>query len=195
MMNTADRSIALLDTALRRRFDFKELAPDPGILQQVGGIDLPAVLRAIDGRLEWLIDRVMKTQIVPLIAEYFHDDWGKVQAVLGGGDDFVRREPLSTPPGIDSDGEERYRWTACEPPFPVEAYARLVSGSAERAAEEGEDRSAPDGPPCSTPSGSGRNGASAKTVRSGARRTGCKPRPKPPRRGLKFSSSSARAGA
>ena len=162
-MNTADRSIALLDTALRRRFDFEELAPDPDLLQQVDSIDLPAVLRAINGRLEWLldrdhlvghawfmkaadkddVDRVMKTRIVPLIAEYFHDDWGKVRSVLGGGDDFVRRESLSAPPGIDSDGEERYRWTACEPPFRVEAYARLVSGSPRRAAEEGEDRSAP----------------------------------------------------
>ena len=162
-MNTADRSIALLDTALRRRFDFEELAPEPGILRAVGSIDLPAVLRAINDRLEWLldrdhlvghawfmgaedkddVDRVMKTRIVPLIAEYFHDDWGKVQAVLGGGDDFVRRESLSAPPGIEGDEEERYRWTVCEPSFPVEAYARLVSGSPRRAAEEGEDRSAP----------------------------------------------------
>ena len=162
-MNTADRSIALLDTALRRRFDFEELAPDPDVLRPVDGIDLPAVLRAINDRLEWLldrdhlvghawfmkaankddVDRVMKSRIVPLIAEYFHDDWGKVRAVLGGGDDFVRRESLSAPPGIDGDGEERYRWTVCEPPFPKEAYARLVSGSAEQAAEEGEDRSPP----------------------------------------------------
>ena len=162
-MNTADRSIALLDTALRRRFDFEELAPDPDVLRPVDGIDLPAVLRAINGRLEWLldrdrlvghawfmkaadkddVDRVMKSRIVPLIAEYFHDDWGKVRAVLGGGDDFVRRESLSAPPGIDGEGEERYRWTVCEPPFPKEAYARLVSGSSRRAAEEGEDRSPP----------------------------------------------------
>ena len=162
-MNTADRSIALLDTALRRRFDFEELAPDPDTLQPVDGIDLPAVLRAINGRLEWLldrdhlvghawfmkaadkddVDRVMKTRIVPLIAEYFHDDWGKVRAVLGGGDDFVRRESLSAPPGIDDEGEERYRWTACEPPFAEEAYARLVSGAPRQAAGEDGDRSAP----------------------------------------------------
>ena len=162
-MNTADRSIALLDTALRRRFDFEELAPDPGLLQPADGIDLPAVLRAINGRLEWLldrdhlvghawfmkaadkddVDRVMKNRIVPLIAEYFHDDWEKVRAVLGGGDDFVRRESLSAPPGIDDEGEERYRWTACKPPFPKEAYARLVSGAPRQAAGEDGDRSAP----------------------------------------------------
>ena len=162
-MNTADRSIALLDTALRRRFDFEELAPDPDVLRPVDGIDLPAVLRAINGRLEWLldrdhlvghawfikaadkndVDRVMKNRIVPLIAEYFHDDWEKVRSVLGGGDDFVRRESLSAPPGIDGDGEERYRWTACKPPFPKEAYARLVSGAPRQAAGEDGDRSAP----------------------------------------------------
>lgn len=159
-MNTADRSIALLDTALRRRFEFVELAPDPEKLQiakEATDIDLPAMLRAINARLEWLydrdhqighawlmnvetredVDRVMRHKIIPLIAEYFYDDWRKVQAVLGGSNDFVQGIPLNPPPGLENEtGEERYRWTINKS-FPADAYTRLVSGnsSAEEASE------------------------------------------------------------
>ena len=149
-MNTADRSIALLDTALRRRFRFEEMAPDPGKLKKdVDGIDLRAVLRTINERLEWLLDRdhlighawlmgardkaqvdgIIRNKIIPLIAEYFYDDWSKVRAVLGGGDDFVQGEELKPPPGLgDDSGEDRYRWTIRDS-FDDGAYARLISGS------------------------------------------------------------------
>ncbi len=154
-MNTADRSIALLDTALRRRFDFEELPPNPDLLRDdVEGIDLPTVLRTINDRLEWFIDRdhlighawlmgaktkaevdrVMRRKIIPLIAEYFYDDWEKVHAVLGNTDDFVKGEPLSPPPGIDDAGEDRYRWTVQEK-FEEGAYDRLISGSGQTDAE------------------------------------------------------------
>ena len=148
-MNTADRSIALLDTALRRRFQFEELVPTPELLKPVAGIDLAAVLRAINRRLEYFIDRdhlighawlmgtttkaqiddILRHKIIPLIAEYFYDDWQKVRAVLGDTNDFVRRDPLDAPPGPhDEEGDEkRYRWTV-QPAFNEAAYGGLVAG-------------------------------------------------------------------
>ena len=148
-MNTADRSIALLDTALRRRFEFEELTPEPGKLKTVDGIDLPDVLRAINERLEYLIDRdhrighawlmgahtradvdrIMRHKIIPLIAEYFYDDWRKVRAVLGGTDDFVHGEPLNRPPELGDDiGEgERHRWSIRKE-FAEDAYDELMKG-------------------------------------------------------------------
>ena len=147
-MNTADRSIALLDTALRRRFRFEEMPPRPDLLEVVDGVDLPRVVTAMNKRLEYLVDRdhlighawfmdakdrpdvddVMRHKVIPLIAEYFYDDWSKVRAVLGGTDDFVTREPLGAPPGLDDAmGEDRYSWTVREQ-FTEDAYERLVTG-------------------------------------------------------------------
>ena len=147
-MNTADRSIALLDTALRRRFEFEELVPRPDLLGDVEGINMQKMLRAMNDRLEWLVDRdhlighawlmgaetkadvdrIMQRKIIPLIAEYFYDDWEKVRAVLGGTNDFVKKEELSLPPGIEDVGEARYRWTV-QKKFTAEAYDRLVKGT------------------------------------------------------------------
>ena len=150
-MNTADRSIALIDTALRRRFQFEELAPDPSKLKEdVDGIKLREVLKAINERLEYLIDRdrlighawlmqaetkadvdsVMRHKIIPLIAEYFYDDWRKVSAVLGDTDDFIQRQELQRPPGLEEAevDEDRFRWTMKKEEFPLEAYSRLIAG-------------------------------------------------------------------
>lgn len=148
-MNTADRSIALLDTALRRRFDFEEIAPDPARLDRAKaatGVDLPRILETINQRLEYLVDRdhlighgwlmqakdrrgldkIMRRKIIPLIAEYFYDDWNKVRAVLGATDDFVERVQLQAPPGLDEDTvEQRYQWTV-QSEFADDAYKRLV---------------------------------------------------------------------
>ena len=148
-MNTADRSIALIDTALRRRFQFEEMSPNAELLvgaQKRSGIDLPRVLRTMNERLEYLVDRdhlighawfmaaesredvddIMCHRIIPLIAEYFYDDWSKVRAVLGGGDHFVKREKLKKPPELDDDpSDDRYRWTV-QDAFPDDAYEHLV---------------------------------------------------------------------
>lgn len=101
-MNTADRSIALMDTALRRRFEFIEMMPKPQELKKIEEIDLQEMLKAINDRIEYLYDRehtighayfmgiknlddlkrVFQTKIIPLLQEYFYEDYAKINAVL-----------------------------------------------------------------------------------------------------------------
>lgn len=119
-MNTADRSLALLDTALRRRFEFVPVMPDardePGapleglrVSSGVQVIDVPRMLDAINQRVEALYDRdhcighayftplakfpdgderlvalqqVFRTRLLPLLEEYFFEDWQKIRLVL-----------------------------------------------------------------------------------------------------------------
>lgn len=104
-MNTADRSIALVDIALRRRFEFKEMMPvyDPLISENVEGVNVRTLLKTINQRIEYLYDRdhvighayLMKVtsleelrlaflnKIIPLLQEYFYGDWKKICLVLG----------------------------------------------------------------------------------------------------------------
>ena len=111
-MNTADRSIQLLDTALRRRFDFVEMMPEPDhkdISTDVKGVDCQKMLKAMNERITALLDRerqightylldvdtiedlsyAFQNKIFPLLQEYFFDDWSKIRAVLGQNH-FVR---------------------------------------------------------------------------------------------------------
>ncbi|MBY5947734.1 AAA family ATPase [Photobacterium rosenbergii] len=111
-MNTADRSLAMMDTALRRRFDFKEMMPKPELFKnrKVKGIDLTRLLETLNKRIEVLYDRehtlghafffpvyneenedqafielqqAFKNKIIPLLEEYFYEDWNKIRLVLG----------------------------------------------------------------------------------------------------------------
>ncbi|WP_241497550.1 McrB family protein [Vibrio cyclitrophicus] len=111
-MNTADRSLAMMDTALRRRFDFKEMMPNPKLFadKEVKGINLSKLLETLNKRIEVLYDRehtlghaflfpvfnevdegkafielqsAFKNKIIPLLEEYFYEDWSKIRLVLG----------------------------------------------------------------------------------------------------------------
>lgn len=111
-MNTANRSIALMDTALRRRFGFVEMMPDVSLLDGVNIVDnsvsvnIGQMLRVINERITFLYDRehtighaffmklvqgstvsvlaeIFKKSVVPLLQEYFYEDYEKIRLVLG----------------------------------------------------------------------------------------------------------------
>ena len=106
-MNTADRSIALLDTALRRRFVFDELMPDITTLPAVAVDDvyLQKLVEKLNQRIAYLFDRdhtlghayfiniktfadlehCLLRKVIPLLQEYFFEDWSKIGLVLGYG--------------------------------------------------------------------------------------------------------------
>ncbi len=112
-MNTAERSIEALDTALRRRFSFREMPPKPELIKtegalkeaqgKIGELDVVKLLETINKRLEKLIDKdhrighsyfmqikteaelklAFKDRVIPLLEEYFFGDFGKIGLVLG----------------------------------------------------------------------------------------------------------------
>lgn len=115
-MNTADRSIALLDTALRRRFKFREMMPKPlhpGVNKNVDKVDLSKLLKAMNERIAVLLDRehqightyflgvntmealaeAFQHGVTPLLQEYFYEDWEKIRAALDKNGFVVDRKP------------------------------------------------------------------------------------------------------
>jgi 5-methylcytosine-specific restriction protein B len=140
-MNTADRSIALLDIALRRRFKFEELVPDASLLStDIDDVDIQELFRTINQRIEFLIDRdhcighayflkiesldmlrdVFRNKIIPLLQEYCFDDWGRIVKILATGNDndgptshLVEKLKPPRIPGVDQDEfGQRYAVTA-----------------------------------------------------------------------------------
>lgn len=149
-MNTADRSIALLDTALRRRFVFREIEPQPDLLTAAAkrtGIPLVAVLKALNDRIEYFVDRehrighaffmgcntrscvdaVMRDKIIPLLQEYFFEDWSRLAAVLGEPDKrsggFLSCRLIKDP--TKNGGEDRPTWRVRKE-FADNAYEQLL---------------------------------------------------------------------
>ena len=111
-MNTADRSIALMDTALRRRFKFEEMLPNYDLLKDIFvedegvKVNIGAMLKVINERIEYLYDRehtighavflelkennnidklenIFKKSVIPLLQEYFYEDYEKIRIILG----------------------------------------------------------------------------------------------------------------
>lgn len=129
-MNSSDRSLTGLDIALRRRFTFIEMPPQPNLLRDmsVEGVDIERLLTVINQRIEILIDRdhcighanfmvlkeqptlenlahIFKQKIIPQLQEYFFDDWAKINLVLNGNGMLKPKpvEKLAIFPNVDSE--------------------------------------------------------------------------------------------
>lgn len=110
-MNTADRSVEALDTALRRRFSFEEMPPKTKVIEDKGfsDYDRADIMKKINSRIEVLLDSnhtlghayfikenfksSFENEIIPLLQEYFYNDYGKIGLVLGKG--FVREKAIT----------------------------------------------------------------------------------------------------
>ncbi len=120
-MNTADRSVEALDTALRRRFSFKEMPPQEKLLSDAKlpiGVKVyyfKEILETINSRMEVLAGRdhrighsyfmgisdwkkylhVFTDKIIPLLQEYFYGDYSRICMVLGEGFVGIKENPKS----------------------------------------------------------------------------------------------------
>lgn len=122
-MNTADRSIAIMDTALRRRFEFIEMMPDTSVIEEVTvtadgkTLNVSKMLDIINERITFLYDRehtighaffiglikdpsierlasIFEKSIIPLLQEYFYEDYYKIQLILGDNAKTEQEENL-----------------------------------------------------------------------------------------------------
>jgi 5-methylcytosine-specific restriction protein B len=154
-MNTADRSLAGLDIALRRRFTFREMPPKPELLDgiTVGELNIAQLLRVMNQRIEMLLDRdhclghayfmpldsdrtlerlgqIFREQVLPLLQEYFFEDWQRIQWVLNDHrkapeNCFIEQPPFS-PDSLFGDqvvlNNQNNQWLINE-----EAFSRIES--------------------------------------------------------------------
>lgn len=154
-MNTADRSVEALDSALRRRFTFKEMMPKSELVPKENYVR--NIFEIINQRIEVLKDRehqighsyfmgvknnedlkaVFYDKIIPLLQEYFYGDYEKIQLVLGEG--FVKKESESVKfagdKGGDFDVSEVYRIVPKDKCNMDEAIGKLLN-KASKAVEE-----------------------------------------------------------
>ncbi len=164
-MNTADKSLTGLDIALRRRFVFKEMSPKPELLDNVivSGLSVGQMLRAMNQRIEVLLDRdhcighayflplnqdpsidrlsaIFKQQVLPLLQEYFFEDWERIRWVLNDhrseGEPFIKSgaqgsTPLTNLFGSIVASELRdKRWSVNEDAFSsIGNYINIVGAS------------------------------------------------------------------
>lgn len=159
-MNTADRSLSGLDIALRRRFSFREMPPQPELLDglSVEGVNIGQLLRVMNQRIEVLLDRdhclghayfmslkaddpldrlelIFRNQILPLLQEYFFEDWQRIQWVLNdhrkiAADRFVyqRQRDVQSLFGANVNvSAHNLPWTINDTAFDrVSAYASII---------------------------------------------------------------------
>lgn len=159
-MNTADRSLAGLDIALRRRFTFREMPPKAELLDnvRVQGLSIGQLLRVVNQRIEVLLDRdhclghayfmpleddsslerlegIFRNQILPLLQEYFFEDWERIQWVLNDhrkplANQFVSRKAGNVELLFGQDvgqGLERNTWCLNDDAFErLESYMGIV---------------------------------------------------------------------
>ena len=136
-MNTADRSVEALDTALRRRFSFIEVTPEYSLFEDAyfEDISLKTLLETINKRIEGLLDedhaighsyflrvtsgetslkQVFFNEIIPLLQEYFYGNYSRIELVIGKG--FVKAIPVqqsdyATPSSDNEEFNDHIRYT------------------------------------------------------------------------------------
>lgn len=169
-MNTADRSIALLDTALRRRFKFHELMPDPEVVPGQAGdgyipdgegglINLRALMNTLNRRIAYLLNRdqmighaffckvrdihelrsMLCDEIIPLLQEYFYNDWQRIRMVFGynnqtTGFQIISQETESAEQvfgWVDDEQADSFRYRICQPDeITADAIRRIIGPAA-----------------------------------------------------------------